>query len=171
MNEKISGKGTVLFIVILAIVVIGSLTGAVYGHKAYLDKQEAVITNAAATESAVLRRCNGDVLVYRYEDGTTSVDLESVVEVSKGATWHVLRVIGEDGSVLSMDKSKTFSVENGAHFYVMTEVWSRSQNKKNGYVIEVVSADGYREDAVLPFDPDSQNNGVIIKPDVNALYW
>ncbi len=148
LNKKLSQKGAVIAIVLITLFVVAGIVGSIVGHVFYLSKQKAEITNYSVSESASLRLRNNGTLVYRYEEGETSVDLNRVLTLSKGASLRIIMATDVDGKAVK--KKAVLDVNNGEHYFFSLQVVSEAGNKTTDYILEIVAKQDYRVDQPFP---------------------
>ena len=145
LNKKLSLRTTLIILGVLLLFIIGGIVGGIVGHKAYLNDQKAEIVNYGKTESENFHLRKDGTLAYIYDDEDVTVDIFDVVEVSKGATLHLIAVLDDEGNKLE-DLSNELNVENDERYFLITEVVSNGGIVKNGYLIEVANEKYYPYD-------------------------
>lgn len=145
-NARISRKSAAIVVIAVVVFLLAAVTALIVGHGAYLDGQQALITNY----NTAFKATTPQTLVYLYEDGLERVDLAEAIEVSKGAKFSVTKIQDEDGTV---------SKASGTVIDV-------SVKPQRLAVVNVVSASGSRStDYRITVAPLSAENNVI---DYNA---
>ncbi len=148
LNGKLSKKGTIIALALVAAFVLAGIVGAVVGHKSYIDKQGAEIVNAPFTEGVSLRRRADMTYVYVYEENAESVDVTKVLELSKGASMRVQKVVNESG--VALPTHSVINVKENRHSFVLLQVTSDGGAHVRSYVLEIVSREEYRPDDKMP---------------------
>ena len=151
LNEKISKKTTIVVSVLVAVFVLGGIIGGVLGGKAYYEGSSADIVNYSLSSNSNfhLRTQSelNNLLVYKYDEKATSVDLSEIVSLSDGASMKVISAyeyINEE--LISINyRGNVFNTENGRRYLVLIDIQNRGGNKHNGYFIELVNENQYTE--------------------------
>lgn len=133
LNDKLSKKSTVIVLVSILVFVLIAMVAIAAGHNVYLDNQKAQITNVSD-----FRLINPQMLIYVYPDEDTSVDFNKIIQVNKKATFSLVKIIDEDGTV-SPPQSSVVSVSEKPTRDVVVRVKSPSKTKTVDYRITLVS--------------------------------
>ena len=136
LNERLSPRNTMIAVLAILLAVTIGFTVAVLWHQTYLKNRKAEITNIANRPlEEQLFAYNETSPVYVYKAGTTSVALADVIEVSKGATYSVTKVLNTSLDVLPI--AVTFDVSEGQTYYVFIKVVSEGHTRVRDYVLEI----------------------------------
>ena len=147
-DRKLSRKSTIVAIVLISAFVFCGMIGAIVGHTYYLNKQEARIVNYSVRENAPLYLRRDGTLVYRYDDGTSSVNALDIIALSDGATAQILRVVTAENVELS--HSPDIDLMKNPHVYLFLRVTSNGDKNQTDYILEIVSRSSYKEEQSLP---------------------
>ncbi len=133
LNDKLSKKSSAIVLVCILVFILIAMIAIAAGHTAYLSNQKAQITNVSS-----FRLINPQMMVFVYPDGDTSVDIDKIVEVNKKATFSLVKIIDEDGTI-SPPQSSVISVSEKPTRDVIVRVKSPSKTKTVDYRITLVS--------------------------------
>ncbi len=131
-KNRIPKKTAVIILIAVVAVALIAISAGVAGHTVYLNNQKALITNEDTDFSVT----SPHTLTYYYANGVKSVDLNGIVEVSKGASFSVIKLKDEDGSVVKPD-GNTVDVSVKSQRLAQVKVVSKSGKASTDYRITV----------------------------------
>lgn len=161
LSSRVSRKTSLIALLCILLFLIAGITVAVVTHSSYLKNAEGKIVNYGMTPSSDLSLRQGTLstLVYKYADDAKSVDINDVIEISKGATYSVDLVLSADLTPLG-HTGTAFSVENGERYFLLVTVKSAGNVYQNKYILELVRKSDYKDET-----PDFH-----VKADADAPY-
>ena len=147
LSERLDRKNSVIAIVCILVFLIAGFVAAIVSHSSYLKNAESKIVNYGVSSSSSfhLRAGTLSTLVYKYADNATVVDLDDVIEVSKGATYSVDLVLNAERQTVEHRGTK-FDVSNGQRYFLLITVKSIGNLYRNKYVLELVKKSDYTEE-------------------------
>ncbi len=131
MKGKISKKTVTAIVLTVVIVALAALTGAIAGHAVYQNDSEALIVDFGS-----MSQTSDNGLTYVYDDGVKSIDFSKEIEVSKGATFFIKKVINEDKTVLK-GEGTCLDVSEEKHRRAVVTVVSKNGKGNTDYDVTV----------------------------------
>ncbi len=153
-KSTLSNKLSIIAIFMIVLLAVGILAGGAVFNDLLEKKGLAEITNLSSFDII-----SSNVLQYNYDEKVDSLNFDSIIEVSKGATFDINKIIDQEDITISTSRSKVVSLREKEVLDVNLEVVSANSENTTSYTLVLV--------------PKSQkDNKIIIDNNIfDAIYY
>lgn len=159
LSERLNQKNTAIAITAIILFVVIGIIVAVAWHSTYLNTREVKITNITSSPEVeqLYTTAKPGYIGYNYKAGTKTVDLNKIIQTSKGARLVIENVVLLHVST-PQENDPVLSVQEGQEYIVIIKIMLDGTTRKQSYILGI-KQENHLVEGPSPID----TNGIEIK--------